>query len=246
MKKIASALGLFVCAVVASGCATEVEEGASSSQDELSRGQVCAMAATAAAAATGVAVKLTVGTGVCVGGTAITVAGEVACLVPLSGAAASYIAALAAGAISWVSCSTSASQSQPKKVVVTRSSSSANECKVGNDRYCRNLNRHYKQACGSDQFSSLTDCKSLRGCADIEAMIVRAARCKAGRVRFGQDCAGSGIDRGDHRTPINDANNKLAACQSKFELPYLGCSGDADDIADAAVDAMMKDVYRCQ
>ena len=79
----------------------------------------------------------------------------------------------------WVPCSTSASQSQPKKVIVTRSSSSANECKVGNDRYCRNLNRHYKQACGSDQFSSLTDCKSLRGCADIEAMIVRAARCKA-------------------------------------------------------------------
>lgn len=246
MKTRLLGLGLLGVLVV-SGCAAEpADEDAQSSQDELSRGQVCAMAATAAAAATGVAVKLTVGTGVCVGGTAVTVAGEVACLVPLTGAAASYIAALTAGAISWVSCSSTSGSGSRARPVTVSSSSSANECKVGNDRYCRNLNRHYKAACGQDQFRELTNCGSLRSCGDIASMISRAARCKAGRQRFSQDCAGSSIDRGDHRTPINDANNKLAACQSKYELPYLGCSGDAADLAQDAIDQMMRNVYKCQ
>jgi len=122
----------------------------------------------------------------------------------------------------------------------------ADEYKVGTERYCRNLNRRYKNACGQDQFRDLTNCAQLRDCGQIGDMIARAAMCKAGRVRFGQDCADSGIDRGDHRAPIRDANDKLADCIDKYNTRYLGCAGSGDEWADSAVNQMMEDVYKCQ
>jgi hypothetical protein len=86
-----------------SGCtadaAGEEEEVVALSQDELSRQLVCSVAGGVAAGAAGAAVQLGIGTGVCVGGTIVTVGGTLACAVPLSGAAASALAAVTAGGV---------------------------------------------------------------------------------------------------------------------------------------------------
>ncbi len=207
---------------------------------------VCKLATAATAVASGVTVSLAVGSGVCIGGTAITIAGELACVLPVGATTLGAIATVFAAGVGFIACSAAEERDPPRAVPRPIPRTRADECKVGADKYCRNLNRRYKAACGQDQFRELTNCGPLRSCSQIGDMIARAAMCKAGRVRFSQDCAGSNVDRGDHRAPIRDANDKLADCIAKYNLPYLACGGSGDEWADGAVNGTMESVYKCE
>jgi hypothetical protein len=234
-----------VSSLTGTACVSDVESGTpppgpAPSTGQLNSNVVCTLGSAATGFAAGAAVTLATSTGVCAVGMSVTVYGEAFCAVPAAGTALAAVAAVLSGSIAWATCNTWVGP------VVQNDTTRANGCVEGNERFCRNLNWRYKNACGQDQFSELGNCFGMDSCNSVHDMLWRAASCKRGRQLMGDACYGS-IDAG-HQEAIDHANNVVYDCSAR--AAQLECDFSqgisASELARHAAENIVHQAYLCK
>ena len=174
------------------------------SAEALTGAQACSLVAGASAGLAVLASQAFVGTTTCAGALAVTGAGELVCVVPAGATALSAIAAVLTGSASYLLCSASTSGSQRIPLASTGSSTCSTVSATTSPRFCSNLYRRYKNACGSldlrNPNASETSCASVSlatardqsTCTTLQTRIERNAQCLHGR-RIMQDFIRRGI-----------------------------------------------------
>lgn len=234
MLKIASLLGLtFV--VVGCAAAPEAPEEKKASASHLDNG-ACLLASTVAAAATGAAVELATVTATCAAATLVTVEGELVCLAPAAGSAASWLTGLLAGAVMYLTCDGGATTSEvrvaddPNAAATPTTNTSTNvngkvcnEADMAADCSCAQLADLYatqKELCegGKCDFSMM--------CEDVERQMAVTRNCINAR-RDVQLCYRR-PDFDGHQTQINqlcqvfrDCTSVAVSCEASSTFPEL-------------------------
>lgn len=235
------------------------------SAEALTGAQACSLVAGASAGLAVVASQAFVGTTTCAGALAVTGAGELVCVVPAGATALTAIAAVLTGSASYLLCSASTSGSQRIPLASTGSSTCSTVSATTSPRFCSNLYRRYKNACGSldlrNPNASETSCTSVSlatardqsTCTTLQTRIERNAQCLHGR-RIMQDFIRRGICQPDptdpsgtnHEPPIRVANNLLAECKSKMKSLSNLCGKDPEELQRSSVRRFNQAIYTCK
>ncbi|MBX3230572.1 MAG: hypothetical protein KIT84_00030 [Labilithrix sp.] len=220
MVKALLACCTILVTTTAVGCAEPPaeEEEMSETTSHISSDEICTIAAVASGAAVGAAVSLSYTTGACGVAMAVTVAGEAACLAPAAGAAASWVAALGAGAVMWLTCRSATGAATTSEVHASESAQTGtgtktrtcNEADLADGCDCDELDRRYslqKTLCAEGG-----RCDFSMDCSAVERVMKVARNCINAR-RDVQRCYRV-PDFDGHQTQINNQCQRFQNCNS--------------------------------